>query len=151
MVYGVEGSLNRRWRVRLVTATFLIAAGLPWVTVLLEQFPGSRPLAEGLRYLYGFQCHQRSLRSFSWLGAALPVCARCTGIYFGLGLAGWVGRPRLRPDPYKAWLLVGAMVVFLDVATEYVGLRPPSTTLRFLTGAFLSYGIALFLLSVLKR
>lgn len=151
MVHGLVRRSNRRWGVRIATATFLLAAVLPWVTVLLEQIPSGHGLARGLRFLYGFQCHQREPRSFRWLGETLPVCMRCTGIYFGLGLAVLVGRPRLRPDPFKAWLLVGALFVFLDVATEYVGLRPPSAILRFLTGAFLSYGIALLLLSLLRR
>lgn len=142
--------MRRRW-VRVTSGVLLLLAILPWLTALLAHASAGRGIANGLRWLYGFQCHQRAGRSLSLAGQILPVCARCTGIYLGLGLAVLVGRPRLRPDPFKAWFLVGALFILLDVATEWVGLRPPSAGFRALTGAFLSYGIALALLQALKK
>jgi uncharacterized membrane protein len=149
MVHGVLRS--RRWRVaiRLFIVISLWLAALPWLTVLLSKFHGTYAISETLRDVYGFQCHQRASRSFSWLGVSLPVCARCTGIYFGLGFAVLVRRPQLRLNSLKAWLLLGALFLALDVATEYVGLRPTSALFRFVTGAFLSYGIALLLVRAL--
>jgi uncharacterized membrane protein len=149
MVHGVLRS--RQWRValRVLTVTFLVLAALPWLTVLFAKFHATFAVSEILRDLYGFQCHQRTSRSLVWLGVSLPVCARCTGIYFGLGFAVLVRRPQVRLDPLKAWLLLGALFLALDVATESVGLRPASALFRFATGAFLSYGIALLLVRAL--
>lgn len=43
-------------------------------------------------------CHQLPERSFFLAGRQLPVCARCTGLYFGvaLGLIGWLAIRRAR-------------------------------------------------------
>lgn len=135
---------------RIVQAVLLCAAITPVLVPWLEARPSTSALGAALRAGYGLQCHQRMARTFSWMGQALPICARCFGIYVGLGLAALVGRPRLRPDPLKAWYVVGVLFVVADVASEWVGLRPPSAWLRALTGAFLSYGIAIGILSAVR-
>jgi uncharacterized membrane protein len=65
------------------------AAALPLAT-----FAASRPqetlahlLAAAVYVVGAAVCHQRPERSFSLLGAQMPVCARCAGIYFGAALA----------------------------------------------------------------
>jgi len=136
--------------VAAIRALFVVAAIVPLLAPLLESVAWSAPLGAVLRALYSLQCHQRVGRSFTIFGATLPVCARCYGIYFGLGLAGLVGRPRLRIDAYKAWILVGAVVVVLDVATEWLGLRPANAWVRVGTGGALAYGIALAILESVR-
>jgi hypothetical protein len=79
----------------LLRRAFLISS-LTWAACLpLTAFAASRPDAASL--VYGFAvaaysvghliCHQLPARSFHLWGAALPVCARCTGIYLGASLA----------------------------------------------------------------
>jgi uncharacterized membrane protein len=133
--------------VRLV---LLLAAVAPLLVPLFERYCPTSSIGLVLRRLYGLQCHQRAARTFTLGGSALPVCARCLGIYLGLGLAALVGRPRLRADPFKAWLVIGSLLMALDVATEWVELRPPSAWFRAATGAFLAYGIALAILAGLR-
>lgn len=123
---------------------------MPWLTCLLANSPPLTSLSDALRMLYSLQCHQREARSFACAGQLLPVCARCLGIYAGLGFAAMVGRPRLRTGAFKTWLLVGALTLALDVATELVKLRPPSAGFRAFTGALLAYGIGLSILQALE-
>lgn len=126
------------------------AALLPILVPLLERTQSTLAVGRFIFGIYGLQCHQRAGRSFSLLGAVLPVCARCFGIYLGLGLAAWVGRPRLRANAYKAWILIGSVLLLVDVASEWVGLRPGSAWVRAATGAFLAYGVALAILDAVR-
>lgn len=130
--------------------SFVLAALLPLVAPLLECSSGTAELGAAVRSLYALQCHQRVGRSFHFWSAALPVCARCYGIYLGLGLAALVGRPRLRPDAYKAWIVVGAVVVLVDVASEWVGLRAANAWFRLANGGLVAYGIALGMLQAVR-
>lgn len=66
--------------------------------------------AAGLRYFYSFICHQNPDRSFHLMGRALAVCARCTGVYFGM-LAAAVSFPFVAErfsgrSPWMAWLAI---------------------------------------------
>ena len=74
-------------------ARALLAGAIVWAAVIpLAAFAAARPAASpaGVRrsrsrsYSIGHViCHQLPVRSFHLWGAALPVCARCTGIYAG--------------------------------------------------------------------
>jgi uncharacterized membrane protein len=123
---------------------------LPLLVPLLENAAPTRAFGLVMRQLYGLQCHQRVARSFALGGGMMPVCARCLGIYLGLGLGALVDRPRLRPNPFKAWILIGIVLLSVDVATEVVGLRPANAWFRAATGAFLAYGIALAILGSVR-
>lgn len=153
-VRSFERSVTMQWRSRQTWISVRLALGLvglaPWLVPLLEQHPCCRGLGESVRRLYGLQCHQRLDRSVQVLGAFLPVCARCLGVYFGLLLAAVLTRPRLRLDAYKAWILVGVTLMALDVATEWVGLRPASASVRCASGALLAYAIGLCISEALR-
>jgi uncharacterized membrane protein len=100
-------------------------------------------------------CHRIDLRSFHIADRALPLCARCTGMYLGamltLGFYGFAGRRRSTLFP--PWPIIAVMAVFVlafavDGINSYLhlfpsapGLYQPSNTLRLITGTL--FGIAL--------
>lgn len=67
-----------------------------WASVTPAGNP-SRLTAAVVRHAGSLICHQRPERSFAYAGTAMPVCARCAGLYVG----GAVGA--------MAWLLIGGV------------------------------------------
>jgi uncharacterized membrane protein len=102
---------------------------------------------------YGL-CHQLPSRTFFAGGLWFPVCARDTGIYFGIVATFCILLVlyRKRSDagffPVPVLVLVGFMFVPLafDGVTSYLGLRETCNTVRFFTGcgAGSACGILLF-------
>jgi len=73
-----------------------VAASITWTALLVVvPFLASRPHASTpgtalVVAVYGigsFVCHQLAERSYRLWSAQMPVCARCTGIYFGAAVA----------------------------------------------------------------
>jgi len=97
---------------------------------------------------YGL-CHQLPERSFFGGGVQVPVCARDTGIYFGM-LASLAiiavlhkgSRPRGLPTR-SGWIAIGLMIgaMALDGATEYAGLRGTTNELRLSTGLLAGFAV----------
>ncbi len=77
-------------------------------------------------------CHQRPERSFHLHGSALPVCARCTGLYLSgaIGaLAGWLGPGRLTRRS-RLLVVICALPMALTLGVEWTGLLAPSNLER---------------------
>jgi hypothetical protein len=71
------------WAAALVLAPFLLTH---------RDRPGPGVSASVLAYvLGGLVCHQRLPRTFVLWGAAMPVCARCAGLYAGAALGAAAG------------------------------------------------------------
>src|SRR3954465_4946955 len=118
----------------VVLRALLVAIGLtPFVPALADHWAALRGLGAALDAWFTFQCERDPARMLR-VGA---VCARCLGLYAGLGLGALVARPR------AAWprleLALSAAVAFLlaDVVSEALDLRGPSASLRLLTGLVL--------------
>lgn len=80
---------------RLVRRAY-VAAAIVWLVALpAGAFAATREHASTLVHAVAFTiyslgslvCHQRPERSFHLWSAQLPVCARCTGVYFGAAAA----------------------------------------------------------------
>jgi len=117
----------------------ILFAGLPFVVWMLARFPSLHPVAAAFDPWFSFLCHRDPARTFTILGSALPVCARCTGIYAGLLVAASVAWPNV----FRRWLVVavtvGGALMLLDVATEMGGFRFPSLVTRFVTGFWFAW------------
>src|SRR5580765_7537453 len=109
-----------------------LALSITWAMLLpLAPFAASQPAPAPLWYglafvVYGagsFICHQLPARSFHTWAAQWPVCARCTGIYFGAAVAAAVAtgaKVRLKPDTtYHARVLLTAAALPTAVTLLY--------------------------------
>ena len=102
-----------------------ISVSIGWAVLLpLVSFAASQPAPPPAWYALAFVvygaggivCHQLPARSFSVWSAPMPVCARCTGIYFGAALSAVVAVVRLWRAPLRS-----------SAAYDAVGLRPDTT------------------------
>lgn len=83
-------------------------------------------------------CHQMPERSFFIKGRQFPVCARCTGVFFGWFVSvatAWLYRPGL--------LVMAAFlaVMFLDWLLQRIDVLESGNIRRFVTGALAGYAI----------
>jgi hypothetical protein len=133
------------------------AASVPAAAYLSAQpVPSTLAFASSaLIYAVGaIVCHQLPARSFQWWGRQLPVCARCTGIYFGAALAAIIcfgcgrslwQRRRTRLDTAHRARLAVAFAVVLNAATlvfEWTSGVVPANGVRAAAGLTLGAAIA---------
>jgi uncharacterized membrane protein len=101
-------------------------------------------MQEFLRFFgHGF-CHQIPARSFESGGLVFSVCSRDTGIYLGFFFALLIAfliyarsanKPaEIPPLPYLIVLAIFVLPMAFDGVTSYLGLRPTTNTIRYLTG-----------------
>jgi uncharacterized membrane protein len=125
----------------LGVAVLASSALWPLLPLLTKYLPASAPLERAASLWFDLHCQRDPARTLSLFGVPLAVCARCSGIYFGLGAGALVRRPRLTPRGLRLWVLVSAAFMLLDVALEARGLHRPWALLRVLTGVLLSYPV----------
>jgi uncharacterized membrane protein len=114
----------------------LVAIALaPFVPALATHVPLLAPLGRALDAWFAVQCERDPSRM---LGAG-AVCARCLGIYVGLGLGAVVARPRLAWPGLELAVATAGFMLLLDVASEAFGARGPSAPLRLATGLGFGY------------
>lgn len=116
-------------------------AALPLLPRLLAESPALAPFSALVLRWFSFQCERAPARALLLGARPLPVCARCFGIYLGVGLGALLLRPRLTPSGLRLWLLGASALMLLDVFSEALGLRPAWAPLRVLSGALLSYPV----------
>jgi uncharacterized membrane protein len=96
--------------------------------------------AGALGWIWERTCHRDLKRTLEVLGAPMPMCSRCAGIVFGLGLGllalrRWRGAAALRRE-----LAIAAALVLFDVAlTPY---HPTWHATRLATGIALGFPVA---------
>lgn len=101
----------------------------------LERGGGAAAVSAAIYEGAGLICHQRPERSFHLAGVPMPVCARCSGLYFS-GAAGallaWSRRRNkvTRPRSSRLVLLAAALPTALSVAGELAGVIPSSNSSR---------------------
>lgn len=120
---------------QLIRLLLIAAALLPFLPGLALHVPALGGLARALDRWFAFQCERDPARMLG-VGA---VCARCLGLYVGLGLGALIARPRLASPRLELWLAGAALAMGVDVATEALGWRPAWAPLRFATGFALAY------------
>src|SRR6516165_10596418 len=137
----------------LVAASLGWAVAIPSATWMATLAQPSIPAYLFALFVYaagGVVCHQLPNRSFLLWGHALPVCARCTGIYAGAAAAALVALAARRracgafASGTRLWMLVGA--AFPNAATlayEWTSGAAPSNGIRAAAGFVLGAVVAL--------
>lgn len=150
--------LRRRYGVFKITLILFSAAlviGWFWLTP-----PGLLGKADSVGYAV---CHRIPLRSFFLGDRAMPLCARCSGMYLGAltGIVYYLRYPRRSGMPARQMLVVLALflVAFgIDGANSYLRFFPlfpalyqPENWLRLLTGTGVGLGMAAVLVPVVRQ
>jgi uncharacterized membrane protein len=104
-----------------------------------------------LKNLYSKVCHQKSFKCIEINNALMLVCARCTGIYFGILLTGLLtlfNKIRLLSNKI---LMLAALPLLADVLFTFTGIYDYSKYLALSTGLILGSGVYLFLISEIEN
>jgi uncharacterized membrane protein len=141
-----------------------VGAAAAWsIGVTLAPVVASRSLSQvsSVGYAFAFLvyaagsviCHQRPERSFHLLGAQMPVCARCAGLYAGTAVAAivlWLKRPLTGRFSIGARrLLLGcALPTAATLLYEWTTGQAPGNWVRLASGAPLGAAVAWVLLRV---
>jgi len=146
-----------------------VAASIVWAALLpLAPFAASQPAPAPFWYglafvVYGagsFICHQLPARSFHSWSAQWPVCARCTGIYFGAAMAAvaalisstYVGsgfsRTGWSVSRTRILLVLAALPTAVTLIYEWTTGDTPSNAIRALAGAPLGAAVAFLVVDV---
>lgn len=118
--------------------------GAPWL-----RSAGHNGIADTIYAIFSPICHQIAARSFHFHGEPFGVCARCTGIYFGLA-AGIIFYPVFRSltnfqTPSRLWLLLSPLPTGIDFGLEFFGLWTNTHWSRFLTAALFGTVAAIYI------
>ncbi|HEX8251957.1 MAG TPA: DUF2085 domain-containing protein [Thermoanaerobaculia bacterium] len=105
------------------------------------------------RLLFRMVCHGKVERCLELFGAPMPICARCTAIYFGLlgGLALFPFMPWLRERTMRLIAFVAISPLAIDGLTQLTGLRESTNPLRIATGVITGLAFGLWVLSAVER
>jgi uncharacterized membrane protein len=113
----------------------LVGLAVTWACVIVAAPYAVEARAQGVRVVAavafvgaGHVCHQRPERSFQIGGHAMPVCARCAGLYLAapLGLAGvlLMGRRGRADDRASRWwriaIVAAAVPTVISVGLEWI-------------------------------
>jgi len=104
-------------------------------------------------YIGRLICHQIPERTFTANGIALPVCARCTGIYLGafvsfiyVCVCFKTPRDNDKADLFTVVICAASYLpLAIDGATSLLTLRDSNNLLRLITGVAAGYAIPLFI------
>lgn len=113
----------------------VLVGTLPFLPGLLENVPGLALLGHWIDQWLDLQCGRDPTRMLPF-GSA---CARCLGIYAGLGLGALIARPRFPLGVLLRFVLGGLGLMALDIATEVLLDRPAWAPLRVATGLAFAY------------
>ena len=105
------------------------------------------------RLLFRIMCHGRPERSLAIADVAMPICARCVGIYAGLlaGLAAFWLIPYLRESVVRPFALAAVVPLAIDGLTQLAGLRESTNELRIATGIVAGLAFGMWVLSAVER
>ena len=104
------------------------------------------------RVLFRPFCHGIPERCLVVWGVPMPICARCTAIYAGLGLAvlAFVLLPRMSEAAARMVLLIAVLPLAVDGFTQLARLRESTNVLRSATGLAAGIAFGLWAITVVE-
>jgi uncharacterized membrane protein len=128
---------------RLRVLLVILALGLTLAPLAAPLLAGAHPLAAlFIRNFFSQLCHQDPERSFVLGGAAVAVCVRCLGIYWGVAVGALI---RLRMA--RRLFSVAALLNLVDVATGVMDWHGNLPLVRLFLGLMLGVGVGAVLSS----
>jgi uncharacterized membrane protein len=101
---------------------------------------------------FSLVCHQDPARTFTFAGAKMLVCVRCTGLYSGAAISSLLFLfPLTIREPHKKFLLIAAVPVFIDVILYNAGLYSYNNTVSLITGLILGSVLFIFILAAIEK
>jgi len=126
----------------------VLAAPLPFMPALLEGLSVLGGLGHALDAWFGYQCARDPSRM---LGVG-SVCARCVGIYVGLGLGALIAGPLAAAvGVWRAAVAAGLALLLLDIGSEMFGFRPAWAPFRIFSGLAFAYPVGVVAVHALGR
>ncbi len=113
----------------------------PLVPLGATLLPMLQPLERALAVWFELSCHRDPARTPVLLGVPFAVCARCSGIYLGLGLGAALRWPALSAKATRVWLALAVLLMLGDVAFEHEGWHGALMVPRLVTGLLLAYPV----------
>ncbi len=133
---------------RFWTLSFLVVLSPLVFASLAPVVAPETSLAEGAEALFSPICHQRRARTLWIAGHPMALCNRCSGILWGLWLAGVMAALGLRVPPNRLWMAVlPALLLVLHVGLGSLWSAVDVAGLRVVTGLALGIGAMLSFLS----
>ncbi|HUP44433.1 MAG TPA: DUF2085 domain-containing protein [Thermoanaerobaculia bacterium] len=98
-------------------------------------------------------CHGIPERSLAIFGEAMPICARCFGIYGGLigGVAIFALWPWIEEGAARLLLFAAALPIGIDGVTQAIALRASTNPLRVTTGLMAAVAFAVWALAAVEH
>jgi len=102
-------------------------------------------------------CHQLKIRTLSYGGVYLPVCARDTGIYMGFLFAFvylWTTHRKKQNGLPGLWVslvaIIFVVIMAIDGFTSYLGIRESNNYIRLITGLVTGISLPIFIFPILN-
>lgn len=133
----------------LIIFAWILAIGLAPVA----EANGLTSVSQPIYKFFSFICHQVADRSIHFHEHAFAVCARCSGVYFGL-FFGFLIYPLIRrieeTEPFpRFWLFAAMIPMGIDWSLGFFEIWANTHFSRFVTGALLGTVCGLFIVPAL--
>lgn len=134
-----EGENEARRRVTALFARGAFASIALWMAAAWgARYAGLPRLAAALDLPFLLACHRLPERTASILGAPMPVCSRCAGLYLGLSLGVVLAAPVLPLRVLRLWLPLALALLLVELVTQELGLHPVWHGTRVASGLLVS-------------
>jgi len=146
-----RGPASRLGGPRASGGLVIVAVGVPILLVGLAA-GSSWEFGAGLRALFADLCHQVPERCLTLADGPMGLCARCAGLYLGLGMGhGWFLWRETGEAAAWRGLILGGAVLFAEWALGWVVGWESGVWVRAATGWGAGFGCAWFTLQGLRE